>query len=256
LVYRNPAEKAADVRKLYAEDSPRIDGLRGLHVAQLPNARAQARRMRRMLRRGATGLEVGSYVGAFLVAANEQGLSFEGLDINPRINAFARTLGARVRDGELPSQAAEHALDALAIWNTFDQLADPRGVAVHAWRRLRPGGVLAIRIPNGGLYARLHRTLARGGRVERRIARAVLAQNNLLGFPYRWGFTIESIRRLLADVGFSVVRVRGDVLVPTADEWTRPWARWEERMVKRAIAMVAHARPAWAPWLEVFARKT
>jgi SAM-dependent methyltransferase len=144
-------------------------------------------------------------------------------------------------------------VDALAIWNTFDQLSDPRGVAYEAWRRLRPGGLLVVRVPNGAVHARLHRVLTRGDRMRGAAARAVLAQNNLLGFPYRWGFTIESLSRLLADAGFTVVRIRGDVLVPTADEWTRRWARWEERAVKRAIAVVAHARPEWAPWLEVFA---
>jgi len=38
------------------------------------------------------------------------------------------------------------------------------------------------------------------------------------------------------------------VLVPTADEWTRPWARIEERLLKPL------ARP-FAPWFEVYARK-
>ena len=53
--------------------------------------------------------------------------------------------------------------------------------------------------------------------MTRAAARAVLAQNNLLTFPYRWGFTPQSLTRLLSETGFSVRRIRGDVLVPVAD---------------------------------------
>jgi SAM-dependent methyltransferase len=253
LVYRNPIEREFEVRELYARDEAAREGLEALHASQLPAARAQARRVRRMIGRGGQGLELGSYVGAFLVAAKDAGLHFEGLDVNSSVNAFVREKGTRVHDGELRDLPNDHAVDALAIWNTFDQLTDPRSVTYEAWRRLRPRGLLAIRVPNGAVYANLHSVLSHGDRVRRRAARAVLAQNNLLGFPYRWGFTIESLRRLLADAGFTVAHTRGDVLVPTSDEWTRPWARWEERMLKRAMAVIAHARPAWAPWLEFFA---
>jgi 2-polyprenyl-3-methyl-5-hydroxy-6-metoxy-1,4-benzoquinol methylase len=256
LVYRSPAERETALRDEYAENAPSPERLCALREAQLPMSRRQARRIRRLLRPGATGLEVGSYVGAFLVAASEAGLAFEGVDINSGVNAFARSVGARVHDGELRDFADDRSFDALTIWNAFDQLADPRTVAFDAWKRLRPGGVLALRVPNGAAYTRLHRRFTSGGRVERTVARAVLAQNNLLAFPYRWGFTIASISRLLADVGFSVVEIRGDVLVHTSDEWTRPWARWEERAVKRAIGVVARMRPELAPWLEVYARTT
>jgi SAM-dependent methyltransferase len=256
LVYRSPIERESTLQETYENDAPAPERLGALRDAQLRMSRHQARRIRRLLRRGATGLEVGSYVGAFLVAAGETGLAFEGIDINPGVNAFARSVGARVHDGELRQFPDDRPLDALTIWNAFDQLADPRAVAFDARKRLRPGGVLALRVPNGAAYVRLHRRFARGGRVERAIARAVLAQNNLLAFPYRWGFTIASIGRLLSDVGFKVVEIRGDVLVRTADEWTRVWARWEELVIKRAMGVVAKARPEWAPWLEIYARTT
>jgi SAM-dependent methyltransferase len=256
LVYRNPTERITDLKALYARDIPSHDALAALHAAQLPVARTQSRRLRRLIGRGGTGLEVGSYVGAFLIAARADGLSFEGLDVNPEINRFARTLNVQVHDGELRDFPAAHPLDAIAIWNTFDQLADPRGVVFEAWRRLRPGGVLALRVPNGAFYVRLRRVLTSGDPLTRAAARALLAQNNLLAFPYRWGFTIESLRRLLDEAGFTVARVYGDALVPTSDEWTRGWARWEERAIKRVVATVARARPAWGPWLELFARRS
>lgn len=256
LVYRNPVERAEDLVSFYSKSAAAGDGFAALHTSQLPMARAQARRIRSMLGRGGTGLELGSYVGAFLVAARENGLSVVGLDVNPAVNEFVRGLGLCVHDGELRDHRAESLIDVLAIWNTFDQLPDPRAVAFEAWRRVRPGGLLAIRVPNGDFYARVRRTLANGDRVSRRIAGAVMAQNNLLGFPYRWGFTVGSLERLLSDAGFGVFHVRGEVLVPTSDEWTRTWARWEERLIKRTMAVVVRARPAWAPWLEVLAERT
>jgi SAM-dependent methyltransferase len=254
LVYRNPVERAHELTEIYAREAPSPDVLRSLHATQLPALRSRARALRVLLGRGGSGLEVGSYVGAFLAAAREEGLQFEGLDINARVNAFARTMGFTVHDGELTSFSRDRTFDAVAIWNTFDQLADPRAVVNAAAKLLRPGGTFAVRVPNGEFYVALRRRFARGGWVERAAARALLAQNNLLTFPYRFGFTRDALARLLEEQGFSTREVRGDVLVPTADEWTRPWARIEETLIKRALAAVARRDGAhWAPWLDVFA---
>ena len=59
--------------------------------------------------------------------------------------------------------------------------------------------------------------------------------------------------RLLTDGGFTVRRIRGDVLVPIADEFTRRWARLEEMLIKRLLAATATRAAGWAPWLEILA---
>jgi SAM-dependent methyltransferase len=253
LVYRNPVERARELTEIYARETPPGDVLRTLHETQTPAMRAPARTLRRLLGHGGSGLEVGSYVGAFLAAARREGLQFEGLDINADVNAFARTLGFTVHDGELGSFAGNRTFDAVAIWNTFDQLADPRAVVNTAGKLLRPRGILAVRVPNGEFYAALRRRLANGGPLDRAVARAALVQNNLLTFPYRYGFTRLALTRLLRSQGFRVERIRGDVLVRTADEWTRRWARVEETLIKRAMKVASHAGERWAPWLQVFA---
>lgn len=255
LVYRNPTEREHELRAIYARQAPARDVMRVLHDAQVAAMRRQASFLRRILGRGASGLEVGSYVGAFLVAARRAGLSFEGLDINPEVNAFVRSLGFAVHDGDLGGFEPARPYDVVAIWNTFDQLADPRGALGRVRQLLAPNGVLAIRVPNGAYYAAHRRDLAsRNGR-RRRIARLLLAQNNLLSFPYRWGFTPRSLRRLLESGGFTVQRLRGDVLVPTADEWTRWWARLEEIATKRLMAWSARRGPSRAPWFELYATR-
>lgn len=245
LVYRNPVEKRESLRSTYADAAAPRDALLALHEAQRRSFRTQARRLGRALDRRGSGLEVGSYVGAFLAAARESRWQFEGLDVNPHVNAFTRSLGFSVHDGDLESFRAARTFDAVAIWNTFDQLPDPAVAVRVASRLLRPGGVLAIRVPNGECYARWRRGLSRG-RAARGLAVALLAQNNLLTFPYRFGFSPESLGRLLRDAGFRVERIVADVLVPTADEWTRPWAAIEERALKPLTRR-------WMPWFEVYA---
>ena len=253
LVYRNPIERDYELAKIYAGTPPAADLLRALHDTQRVAYREQAARLLRVLGRRGSGLEVGSYVGAFLAAAREAGLQMEGLDVNAEVNCFTRRLGFTVHDGDLESFDGERILDAIAIWNTFDQLPDPLGTAHAAWRLLRPGGVLAIRVPNGEFYGTARRAASR--RLIGPLARLALAHNNLLTFPYRYGFTIDALSALLERVGFTVRHVAGDVLVPIADEWTRPWAALEERAVKRALGVVARRRPRWAPWIEVYGGK-
>jgi SAM-dependent methyltransferase len=244
LLYRNPAERAFEIESIYERDCPAPELLQALHDAQHRSYKAQARRLRALLPRGATVLEVGSYVGAFLSAARAEGMNASGVDINPAVNRFTRSLGFQVRDGELGSVDVEP-VDAIAIWNTFDQLHDPRGTVVAARARLKPGGVLAIRVPNGGYYR------AERARATSR-STANLAINNLLTFPYRWGFTPRALRSLVQSIGFRPVDTIGDVLVPTADEWTRRWARAEERLMKAALRL-RHRSPERLPWLELYA---
>lgn len=256
LVYRNPAEREYELRAIYAREAPTPDVMRTLHETQLPAMRRQAGTLCRILERNASGLEVGSYVGAFLAAARDEGFQFEGLDINADVNAFVRSLGFAAHDGDLATFEPRRTYDVVAIWNTFDQLADPRGAVLHAARLLAPNGMLAIRVPNGAFYATQRRHFASRSPRRRRAARALLAQNNLLGFPYRWGFTARSLRKLLTETGFEIERLRGDVLVPTADEWTRWWARVEEIAFKRVAAWSARRRPSLAPWFEVYATRS
>jgi SAM-dependent methyltransferase len=254
LVYRNPAERPDELRRAYASgDAPDAATLCALRASQQRVSVAQERRLARVLGRRGTGLEVGSYVGAFLAAAREVGLHFEGVDINAEANAFTRSLGFTVHDGDLESLEMRNPIDAVAIWNTFDQLPDPRGTANAAWRLLRPGGVFVVRVPNGELYAALRGAVRKP--VTGGLARLALAHNNLLTFPYRYGFTIRSLTRLLDRVGFHVTHVEGDVLVPIADEWTRRWASVEERVVKLALGFAARRSPRRAPWIEVYAQK-
>jgi SAM-dependent methyltransferase len=253
LVYRNPRERSEELRRIYAGDAPDDAAMSSLFENQRAAYRTQARRLTRLARRPGDGLEVGSYVGAFLAAAREAGWRFEGVDVNEAVNAFARARGFTVTCGDLGAVDHDRRFDAIAIWNCFDQLPDPRRAAMAARTLVREGGVLAMRVPNGAFYAALRRHL--DGRAAL-LARALLAHNNLLTFPYRHGFTPHALRLLVERAGFRVHALHGDALVPVADEWTRRWAALEERVIKTSLRILARggARTAWAsPWLELYA---
>ena len=250
-VYRNPSERAFEVTDTYETETPSLETLQSLYDAQRASYDAQAARLTEVASKPGRGIEVGSYTGAFLAAASAFGWRFEGLDVNDVANEFARSRGHHVTSGDLTSFRTKQPFDAVAIWNCFDQLPDPRMAARAARALLRPHGLLAIRVPNGAFYSAVRRRL---DGVAGPVARALLAHNNLLGFPYRHGFTVRSLSLLLEDTGFDVVRTHGDALVPIADEWTRGWAAAEERMVKTAIKALAALDTDGAPWFEIYAR--
>jgi 2-polyprenyl-3-methyl-5-hydroxy-6-metoxy-1,4-benzoquinol methylase len=251
LVYRNPVERPRELAAAYEDDSPTTERMQALHDTQRASYAAQAARLTRVFGRRGSGIEVGSYVGAFLAAAREAGWRFAGVDVNACANAFTRSLGFTAHDGPIESLDPAQRVDVVAIWNCLDQLVDPTSAIRAARAHLAPGGMLAIRVPNGACYAAM-RPLLRTRLAP--VAREWLAQNNLLGFPYRFGFTPASLATLVTRQGFEVQHVEGDVLVPIADRWTRPWARLEEWAVKGVLGKVARRAHAVAPWFEMYAR--
>lgn len=253
LLYRNPRERAHELEDIYGRSEVEPAVLDALYRTQLPSYAAQARRLTRVVGRAGRGLEVGSYAGAFLGAAAREGWSFEGLDIGETAVKAAQRHGHRVHIGDLASRR-EHPerYDAIAIWNTFEQLADPRADAALAAQMLAPGGVLVVRVPNGPFYASVRRRL--NGPLAP-VARLLLAHNNLLAFPYRHGFGTRSLGKLFRSLELEIVFVHGDALVPIADRFTRRWAALEERALKGALRAAARIGAGIAPWIEVYARR-
>ena len=239
-LYRDPRESERDLRETYEADEPQESVLAELLAVQRSTYQAEARRLTSIVGRAGSGLELGSYVGGFLAAAREQGWSFSGVDVNEATNSFARSHGFTVITGTL-DDAPCGPYDAIAIWNCFDQLPDPRATLRAAHKRLRERGVLALRVPNGACYVRLR---------THRSARSLLAWNNLLAFPYRQGFTPDSLAKLARAEGFTVVKVRGDSLAPIADRWTKSWARVEEKVVKMSLVS-----RGIEPWVELYAER-
>ena len=250
-LYRNPREQERALGELYEDEELSTAAMDRLFESQRDTSRAQAERLTRIAGGPGRGLEVGSYIGGFLAAAQEQGWRFSGVDVNEGAVAYAcnRKLDARVGTIESLDPGAG-TYDAIAIWNCLDQLPRPREAIRSAYQLLGGGGVPAVRVPNGAFYERTRRWL---DSPVASLAEASLAYNNLLGFPYRTGFTPGSLQDVLRDEGFDILTVRGDTLVPLSDEWTRRAAVMEERLVKRVLRVLTRRRIA--PWIEVYARK-
>jgi SAM-dependent methyltransferase len=247
-LYRSPRESPETVRRTYAETALSESVYESLFENQRLAYRAQVHRLRKFAGRINRGLEVGSYMGGFLAAARDAGMSFAGIDVNPSAAKFGNMQRLHISTCSLDEVPSSESYDAIAIWNTFEQLPDVRAAAHVSHRLLRKGGVLAVRVPNGEFYFRWRRRLQG---VLAPWAERMLVHNNLLGFPYREGFTARSLRRLLDDTGFAIGRVHGDTLVPVADRWTRKPAVFDEWLTKKIQRISQHG---WrAPWVEVYA---
>lgn len=250
-IYRNPRERGEALSADYNDDDLDERVLHTLFETQRAAYAAQALRLTGAAGGKGHGIEVGSYAGGFLAAARDEGWTFDGVDIGARAAAFASRKGFNVTVGEITGVDASHQYDAVAIWNTFEQLYDSRAAVAAARRLLRDNGTFVVRVPNGGFYERWRRRL--DGPMSA-LARRLLIHNNLLTFPYRQGFGARSLTRLLKQNEFEIVRVFGDTLVPIADQWTTVFGAAEERVIKRVERLVQHG---WhAPWVEVYARAT
>jgi hypothetical protein len=91
------------------------------------------------------------------------------------------------------------------------------------------------------------------------VLRAAIAWNNLLGFPYLYGYSERTLDQLMAGYGMRRLAVFPDVLARLADTQTKTWAAWEERALKRtwqAVARLEATRPGHAgtvaPWFDAY----
>lgn len=96
-------------------------------------------------------LEVGCSFGYFLRAAQAQGWQTEGIELSESAVKFAREqLGLQVRAGILQElvNSQEALYDAVVAWHVVEHEMDPGAFFTSAFRALRPGGTLALRVPN------------------------------------------------------------------------------------------------------------
>ncbi|HSP96437.1 MAG TPA: methyltransferase domain-containing protein [Candidatus Dormibacteraeota bacterium] len=255
-VYRAQRPRPAEAAETYAEDHYGAARLAALFDSQLEQFRGKVRRLRALLDVAAPRIvEVGSFVGGFLAAAGEQRWSAVGIDPGEAVGRFCRAKGLRVEPTTAPEAAiASASADCVAIWNTFDQLPDPRPTLAAALRWLRPGGLLVVRVPNGDAFRGAWQTARALPRPLRPPLLAAMAWNNLLTFPYLQGYTVDSLDRLLGDVGAKRIALDPDVLTRLADAQNTAWAAVEERVTKQVWGALGRLAPRRAPWFDAYYR--
>ena len=140
-------------------------------------------------------LDVGCGLGHFLKLARAHGWDAIGTDTSAvaveRARCLARVevIHGRLDQAKFPSRA----FDAVCFWDVLEHLAEPRGALGEAHRLLRPGGLLAVSMPNvRGLRAGIERTRWRYFRPE---------------FGHLMHYGPATLSRLLSDGGFRVTAV-------------------------------------------------
>ena len=252
VLLREPRPRASAVLAAYRQDEYGAERLAALFDAQLQTFRAKARQLQRHVKSTRPFVvEIGSFVGGFLAAAHELGWQAIGLDPGAEVDEFCRAKGLTVHRTVAEKASIEpSSVDCVAIWNTFDQLPDPRPTLTALRRWLRPHGMVVVRVPNGAAFRaamRLHRAIRSDA-----LLLPALAWNNLLGFPYLYGYAAAPLDRLLRDFGFTRRALQPDTLVRLADRDTTVWGVWEERFLKAAWRAAASFDGDIAPWFDAY----
>ena len=268
LICRNPRPTAEAITDAYSQDRYGHEHLRSEFTLQRHWATSKVRSLasRLPIRAGMTPriVEVGSFVGGFLAAGHAQGWDMVGVDPGKEVTAFCRDQGLNVFCGTLvEAPVPPHTVDAVTIWNTFDQVPHPDSTLASARHMLHQQGILVIRVPNGACFHRMMSWQKRlSGPVNGWLS-AALAWNNLLGFPYLYGYTIHTLDELLSRHGFARVAAYPDTLMTLTNHESTWWAGWEERAVKWSCRAASHLEALWngsgyhlAPWIDVYYRVT
>lgn len=97
-------------------------------------------------------LDVGCGRGLLLEAFRRRGWEIHGTELTEASAAYAReTLGIPVHVGPMEGWAWPEAhFDAITFWHVLEHWPDPRAVLREVHRLLRPGGCLAVGVPNFG----------------------------------------------------------------------------------------------------------
>jgi SAM-dependent methyltransferase len=263
LLCRNPHPAAEAVTKAYIHDPYEQRHLQKEFNAQLAWARGKIPFVARHLThyRVPRLVEVGSFVGGFLAAGREQGWDIIGVDPGDAVVRFCRDRGLPVFQGKLEDSPPSKEVDAVVVWNTFDQLPDPRPLLKTIAELLKPDGLLVIRIPHGICY-RYAMAITRNHRWMRTPLYTGLAWNNLLTFPYLYGYGLATLDCLIGEFGLVREALYPDTLMTASVPEMKWWAPLEERLVKELCRITTRLAPwmgdpsvSLATWLDVYYRK-
>lgn len=229
LVFVGLAQTAQELAAFYDSDyweDPEAQGYGGYAAAEERKRHHFAGLLGELEALGNAGdlLEVGSAYGYFLDEARRRGWRrVRGIEPSRHAAAHAREeLGLEVTSEPLSQLPAEPgSVDCIVMWDVVEHLPDPRATLEAAYTWLRPGGVLGLSTGDvESLTARLH------GR-----------DWSLLTPPWhQYYFSRRTMKRLLRDIGFEVVRVGGDGNVALDATSARP-------RVPRPAAKLLASRP-------------
>jgi SAM-dependent methyltransferase len=96
-------------------------------------------------------IEIGSGTGAFASTAKAAGFDVSAIEMDERCCQYLREregIDVICSDQPVDALASLPQASAVAMWHVLEHLANPAEVLAAAAKKLRPGGVLAIGVPN------------------------------------------------------------------------------------------------------------
>ncbi len=189
-------------------------------------SRARLRRLKRLMPRARTLLDVGCGPGFFVKEAWSEGLRACGLEVSAYAAAYGRDdLGVPVLTGPVDWAHLDRVsgmVDVITLWDVLEHLAEPDVALRLLAERLPPGGLL-------GLSTGDIRSLA---------ARITGRRWHLFNLPeHLWFFTMPALQHLLNRAGLHVISVEREVCWFTG-----------EYLLER-LMFSATGRHAWWPGL-------
>lgn len=216
-----------------------------------------------LLPESARVLEIGSHYGAFLRVAGEWGWAAVGIDIGKDTAAYAQSKGHLVFNRPVEECSFPQGFfDGVFVWNCFEQVPDPRPLLRYIRFVLRRAGLLVVRVPNAAFYQRSETLLRDSGLFDedeatRQFALKAMAYNNLLGFPYLYGYSSRTLGALVSSERFQLAgRLNSELLtLPLPD--VPAWVAAEEREVSAALRRMNESAARLGselltgPWIEL-----
>ncbi len=163
LIYLNPRPAPQAIGAFYPQDyAPFRPAIEDEHWALMRWMRRRKMRRRRALVEHYSGtsrgqvLDVGCATGIFLHEMAQAGWETVGVELTPGAAEYARQrFGLEVFTGQLEeAPLAEGTFDAVTFWDVLEHTYSPRRTLKRSAALLKPGGIVAINIPNWESFER------------------------------------------------------------------------------------------------------
>jgi 2-polyprenyl-3-methyl-5-hydroxy-6-metoxy-1,4-benzoquinol methylase len=192
-------------------------------------------------------LDVGTAGGSFLKAAQRNGWEVAGCEPNRWLTEWAKKhYGLTIHAGTIFDMPLKDAsFDVLTLWDVLEHTPDPKKVLLECRRVLKPEGLLVVNYPDIGSL----------------IARMMGRKWVFLLSIHLYYFTIQTIREMLKESGFQVLRSQPhwqsleiDYIFYRIKPYI-PWLSDLGRKTVQGLKMQKAAVPYWMGQTLVLARR-